>query len=100
MAADSQMAALFPQGLKAWWGDQFALALVVGYRAFRERGSADAAKTDGVRVRYFPCADYNFTLDGRQYSAAELRSKFFVHFKGNRKALQAQYVEAMRRGQI
>ena len=100
LAADSRIAAAYPTGVKPWWGDQFAWASLVGYRAFAKR-TTQALAVDGVAVRFFPCADYNFTLEpDRGYPPEELRRKFFIHFKGNRKALQAQYLEHMRRGAI
>jgi hypothetical protein len=67
--------------LRAWWGDQFALAVFVGYRDFAER-QGDALSVDGVRMRFFPCTEYNFTIEpSTRYSAEELRRKFFIHFK-------------------
>ena len=90
----------YARSLKAWWGDQFALALLVGYRAYAERTS-DTLGVDGLRVRLFPCSDYNFTIEaGRNYSREELRSKRFIHFKGNRKAMQSQYLARMRAGEL
>ena len=88
---------LFAQDLRAWWGDQFALACLVGYRAFAERGSEGLA-VDGTRVRFFPCETHNFTIEAQKYRTDELRRKFFVHFKGNRKELQGQYLAGMRTG--
>ena len=96
LAADAAIASHFPKSPKAWWGDQFALALLVGYRAYAER-TGDTILVDGLRVRLFPCAEYNFTLEpNRNYTRDELRRKRFIHFKGNRKALQSQYLEHMR----
>jgi hypothetical protein len=95
-AADERIAGLYGGDLKAWWGDQFALAALVGYREYAER-RADTLSIDGLRVRLFPCADYNFTIEANR-TVAELRRKYFVHFKGARKTLQAQYVHDMRSG--
>ena len=100
LATDARITAAYPDGIKAWWGDQFAWASLVGHRSFSERNS-QALAVDGIAVRFFPCAEYNFTLEpGRGYPPEELRRKFFIHFKGNRKALQAQYLEHMRRGAV
>jgi hypothetical protein len=99
LADDPSIAALHPRGLRAWWGDQFALAAVVGYRPFYER-TGEALSVDGMRVRFFPCETHNFTLEPTQYRTDELRRRFFIHFKGNRKALQSQYLEAMRAGKV
>lgn len=100
LAADPAVAAPFPRDLRGWWGDQFALAALVGYREFAER-STNAIAVDGIRVRFFPCETHNFTLEpSREYRTEELRQKFFIHFKGNRKALQSQYLAAMRAGKI
>ena len=101
LAADPAVVKELPHDLRAWWGDQFALAAVVGYRAFAERAGAVGEIVDGVRVRYFPCAEYNFTLEPNQrYGIDELRRKFFIHFKGNRKALQAWYLGQMAAGNV
>ena len=100
LAVDPAVTAPFPRDLHAWWGDQFALAALVGYREFAER-STNAIAIDGIRVRFFPCETHNFTLEpSRNYPTEELRQKFFIHFKGNRKALQSQYLAAMRAGKI
>ena len=95
-AGDSRVAPLYPGDLKSWWGDQFAFALLVGYREYAER-SSDTLSIDRLRARLFPCAHYNFTMeDRREYTIEELRRKYFIHFKGERKAFQAQYLQAMR----
>jgi hypothetical protein len=93
------VAAPYPRGLRGWWGDQFALALMVGYQAFAER-KADVMRVDGVRVRFFPCDDYNYTIEAREYPPSFFASKFLVHFKGNRKVAQAAYLDLMRAGKI
>ena len=98
-ADDTAIAAAFPRDLRSWWGDQFALALVVGYRSFAER-KTHAARVDGIRMRFFPCDDYNFTVEARDYPAAFFAPKFLVHFKGNRKVAQAAYLDLMRAGKI
>ena len=90
----------FPGDIRAWWGDQFALAALVGYRHFAERRQ-EGLSVNGVRVRFFPCETHNFTLEAStRYSTATLRQKYFIHFKGNRKALQSQYLDGMRSGQL
>lgn len=100
LALDPAVAAPFARDLRAWWGDQFALAALVGYREFAERVTSGIT-IDGIRVRFFPCETHNFTLEASQkYRTEELRQKIFIHFKGNRKALQAQYLAAMRAGTI
>jgi hypothetical protein len=100
LAADPGISAAFPAGIKPWWGDQFALAATVGYREFAER-QGDALEVNGRRIGFFPCTDFNFTIEAnRQYSLEELRGKAFIHFKGNRKAMQSQYMERMRAGAL
>jgi hypothetical protein len=96
LAVDGRLASLFDRDLRSWWGDQYALALMVEYRRFASR-EHDTFGIDGARVRLFPCADYNFTPEaGRSYTADFLDSRYFLHFKGNRKAMQAQYLSHMR----
>jgi len=100
LAADVAVASLFPRDLRAWWGDQFALAAVVGIREYCER-TTDGIAVDGLRVRLFACETHNFTLEpSTDYRLEDLRRKHFVHFKGNRKGLQAQYLDAMRQGRL
>lgn len=96
LAADATLMALYPKDLRAWWGDQFAIAATVGYHAYATR-QADGIEIDGLRARLFPCRDYNFTIEtNSNYTRDELARKYFVHFKGNRKSLQARYLEFMR----
>jgi hypothetical protein len=95
LASDGRVKALFDQDLRAWWGDQYALAAMLDYREIASR-SHDAIAVDGIRVRLFPCADYNFTPEAGNYSAEFLTSRYFLHFKGNRKAMQAQYLNHIR----
>jgi hypothetical protein len=99
LAENTAVAAAYPRDLRAWWGDQFALALMVGYREFAEQ-ETNAERVDGMRIRFFPCDDYNFTIDARDYPLSFFAKKYFVHFKGNRKAAQAQYLDLMRAGKI
>jgi len=95
LAADAVLAGFFSKNLKSWWGDQFALAMVVGYRAFGER-AADAMQLDDIKVGFLPCSEYNLTLEpGQNYDRDELRRKYFIHFKGNRKGLLSQYMKLM-----
>jgi hypothetical protein len=100
IAADPGVRAAFPQGIKAWWGDQFALASLVGYRTWAE-STREALRIDDWRVRFLPCDEYNATLEaGRPYTPQELRAKRFIHFKGNRKDQQSQYLDLMRAGKL
>jgi hypothetical protein len=100
IADEAAKARLFAKDLRAWWGDQFALAALVGYREFAGR-STEGLEVDGTKVRFFPCETHNFTLEPAQkYRTDELRRKFFIHFKGNRKALQDQYLAGMRAGRF
>ena len=43
-------------------------------------------------------AEGNFTVEAREYPPSFFAAKYFVHFKGNRKAMQAQYLDLMRSG--
>jgi hypothetical protein len=74
--------------LTAWWGDQFALHVSVGQRALREHKSV---RLEGVNIALLPCDSYNYS----PRSPRDVRSqeKFFVHFKGSRKAWMATYIE-------
>ena len=94
MATSTAIASLYPLDLRNWWGDQYALAATVGHRAFAHR-QADTLLIDGIRVMFFPCAEYNYTLEEkRNYDEADLAQKFFIHFKGNRKNSMIDYFTA------
>lgn len=96
LAADPAVAGEFDRDLRAWWGDQFALAVTVGYEIYAKR-RGDCIEVADVAVGLFPCEDYNFTLEpNTDYARETLAAKYFVHFKGNRKALQAKYLALMR----
>ncbi len=98
LAADARLAPLADRDLRAWWGDQFALAAMLGYRRLGE-DPPRAIRVGGVRLRLFPCADYNFTPEpGQTYAADFLAGRWFLHFKGNRKPMQAQYLAHLRAG--
>ena len=97
IAENRAIARAIPQDLRAWWGDQYAIAHVVGYRAFAER-KTDCLAVEGIRVRFFPCSDYNFALEARGYPMSLLAPKYFLHFKGNLKSNQAKYLDLMRAG--
>jgi hypothetical protein len=95
LVVNPRLTGLFDRSLKSWWGDQYALAILVGYRAFGER-AGNAMTIGGIRTGFLPCADYNVTLEpNRNYGRDELRQKYFVHFKGNRKAMLGEYVKMM-----
>ncbi len=95
LAEAPAIAALYPRDLRAWWGDQFALAALVGWRALAER-QGDGLGVDGVRVRIFPCETHNYTIEPRMYGAVELAGKHFIHFKGSRKEMMAAYLMNLR----
>ena len=100
LAQHPNVVAAFETDLCAWWGDQYALALLVGYRNFAERGAAQGTYIDTRTVRFLPCSAYNFTVESSHAVAApeprELRDKLIVHFKGNRKSQQSEYVARLR----
>jgi hypothetical protein len=97
LASRPSIASLYPADLRAWWGDQFALAALVGWRALGQR-TGEAVGVDGIRVRIFPCDTHNYTLEQRAYRAEDLRHRYFVHFKGKSKAMLPMYLEALRQG--
>lgn len=88
------------EAVRAWWGDQYALASTVGHREFAGR-KTEGLVVDGTRTRFFPCDEYNVTMERRvPYSAQEIRRKFFLHFKGDRKGLQKHYLDLARKGVV
>lgn len=92
LAADARVAPLFERDLRAWWGDQYALVLMVGYRQLAERVTGGVTVGD-ARVQFFACDEYNFTPEPNvRYEDGFLDSRFFLHFKGNRKSMQSEYL--------
>jgi hypothetical protein len=100
LAADVAITERFDKSLKAWWGDQFALALTAGYREFGQR-TTDGLIVNETIVAFLPCDLFNVTLEATgSYNVDILKQKFFVHFKGNRKGMLSKYVELIRSGQL
>lgn len=100
IADDATVAPLFPKNLRAWWGDQFALAALVGHAHFLA-GNKVGACIDGVRVRFLPCEQYNAVLDpGKTYGIDALKGIHFLHFKGKRKRLMDDFLVHIRNGTI
>lgn len=77
-----------PNHFKAWWGDQFSLAVVAGYDAFRSR-TTNGVEVAGARIAYLSCEEFNFTPEGPE---EDVSGKFFLHFKGPRKYLIPHYL--------
>ena len=96
MADAPSIAPLYPRSLRCWWGDQFALAALVGWRALGERGDGEMLTVDGLRVRIFPCDTHNYTIEARAYAPDELAAKYFIHFKGARKQMMEPYMATLR----
>jgi hypothetical protein len=98
LSSDAAVATAFKRDLRHWWGDQFVLAILIGYREFAQRQS-EAASIDGVKVRFFPCDAYNFApTSGTNYQ--QLADRRFLHFKGARKSSLPLYIRQMRDGKI
>ena len=77
-----------------WYGDQMALAEIVGAGGVSNwRGVVDS-ETDGVRLRALPANDWNASLplDSNDKAIfAALPDAGLVHFKGERKGLMLRY---------
>lgn len=100
IADDAAVTRLFPKDLRAWWGDQFALAALVGHTHFL-KGDRVGMRVDGARVRFLPCDRYNATLDpGKTYGIDTLKGIHFLHFKGKRKRLMDDFLVHIRNGTI
>jgi tetratricopeptide (TPR) repeat protein len=86
--------ARFPEGMARWWGHQLAMAATVGWDEFARRKS-DRMTVDGTAVRFLSSDDYNFAMDPALPPPEGLDRRFFIHFKGSRKAGLARYAEAV-----
>ena len=90
---DEFVAGLTPE-YQEWYGDQMALAQIVGTdSAASWRGIVDR-ETDGIRLRAFPADIWNASLildaDNKPIFAA-MPDAGIVHFKGERKGLMLRY---------
>jgi hypothetical protein len=73
-----------------WFGSQRAFIAALGER-FASRRS-DVIDVHRCRVRLLPCEQWNFSPEpDEQAIAAELRDKYILHFKGERKSLMPLY---------
>jgi Tfp pilus assembly protein PilF len=86
--------ARFPEGMARWWGHQLAMAATVGWNEFARRRS-DRLAIDGAAVRFLSSDDYNFAMDPALPTPPGLDRRFFIHFKGSRKAGLARYAETV-----
>lgn len=92
------VAARFPDGIRRWWGDQLALAAVVGWECFAKR-AGDRLSVDGIRVRCLPDQTYNRVLDAAMPAdLVDLSRTFLVHFKGDRKHAAAAVAARLLQG--
>lgn len=88
LVLDKQIASFFPQDLRAWWGDQMALAVMSGFGPFDESQLVAEAV-----ISFFPASEYNCVLEPNgRYTKEYLASRYFIHFKGKRKPMLDQYV--------
>ncbi len=85
--------------LKAWYGNQVALAALCGPRP--ERGSAieerlipwsPTQRGNKVRVLKVPCEVYNYTPQGED---EDVSMRGALHFKGGKRHLMGPYAKAM-----
>lgn len=80
--------------VRNWRGGQLSLAALVS-RLVPPEGPASRI-INGVRYRFFPCAQYNHAVS-RHDDVAYLAQKWAVHFKGKAaKSLAGNYVEFVR----
>lgn len=75
-----------------WFGSQRAFIAALG-KQFANR-SSDVIEVRRCRVRLLPCEQWNFSPEhNEEENAAELRNKYILHFKGERKSLMPLYWE-------
>lgn len=77
--------------VKRWRGGQLslnALACPPGIPS-----ELEAAEVFGAKVRYYPCATFNFSIEmDRPYTLKQLDAKAVLHLKGPRKAMLDQII--------
>lgn len=87
--------------VKRWRGGQLSLNALTCPPGIPSQ--LDSAKAFGARIRYYPCATFNFSIDmERPYTARQLDAKAVLHLKGPRKIVLDQIVgyQTQRRPQI
>jgi hypothetical protein len=83
---------IYPEGIRNWWGDQLALASLVGRLSLSQKMVSRIIFED-IRVKLYPSFYYNFTLEPDiEYSYTDLAEKYIIHFKGNRKQFMDDYI--------
>ncbi|MGE0718327.1 MAG: hypothetical protein AB7P02_22965 [Alphaproteobacteria bacterium] len=74
--------------LRAWHGDQVALAAMTGWRRFASQAPAPRTFGAGTTIALLPDDPFNFAVEqGATIDDAALRRRVLVHFKGAAKAL-------------
>jgi lipopolysaccharide biosynthesis glycosyltransferase len=75
-----------------WWGDQYALADIIGYKENR-KFDAGIIDIDNIKVLLLPCEIYNFSPNNYESNldVYELKDKKILHFKGQRKPYMSVY---------
>jgi hypothetical protein len=77
--------------VKRWRGGQLSLNALTCPPGVPS--AMDSAKAFGARIRYYPCATFNFSIElDRPYSARQLDVKAVLHLKGPRKAILDQII--------
>ncbi|HEV8391378.1 MAG TPA: class I SAM-dependent methyltransferase [Dongiaceae bacterium] len=87
--------------VKRWRGGQLSLNALTCPQGIPSE--LDSAKAFGARIRYYPCATFNFSIElDRPYSARQLDVKVVLHLKGPRKVILDQIAsyQTERRPQI
>ncbi len=72
-----------------WWGPQLSIAAFCDWQVPPKRAEIDDIR--GLRCRFLPCEQYNFT-PSEMPIRAHLTDKWIVHFKGPRKHWMAHYL--------
>ena len=79
------------QDRASWWGDQLALRDSVGLSP-SEYSSKIIVDSEGCRICLLPCMEYNFSPENNfQGVDSPLKSKFVLHFKGERKRFMKSF---------
>lgn len=74
---------------KKWWGDQISIAKFLGEQkdALKDR----IVDVQGVKILFLNCKHFNFTPKQKSEIELELKDKYVLHFKGDKKILMAPY---------
>jgi len=91
IAGNPEVRELLGRDPRVWWGDQMALAGLLGYAEFHRRPPGQLMVVDDATVKLLPCEQYNFESPALA-GDIDVADKYILHFKGENKRHIARYL--------